>query len=86
MQHLPLRDPMMSVPQNGQNCTQTSTNVFDQMSQHIQTKSSSCIDLIFTDQTDLIVNSGVHASLHSNCNHEVVHSSFNLKGTLMKII
>ena len=46
---------------------------------HIQTKSSSCINLKFTDQTDLIVNSGVHAS--SNCHHEVVHSSFNLKGT-----
>ena len=35
MQHLPLGDLMMSVPQNGQNCTQTTTNGFDQMSQHI---------------------------------------------------
>ena len=31
---------------------------------HTQTSSSSCIDLIFTNQPNLSVNSGVHASLH----------------------
>ena len=45
---------------------------------HIQTRSSSCIDLIFTDQPNLSVNSSVHASLHRNCHHQSVHSSFNL--------
>ena len=45
---------------------------------HLQTSSSSCIDLIFTDQPNLSVNSGVHASLHSNCHHQIVHSGFNL--------
>ena len=40
--------------------------------------SSSCIDLIFTDRPNLAVNSGVHASLHPNCHHQVVHTSFNL--------
>ena len=41
---------------------------------HIQTNSSSCIDLIFIDQPNLSVNSGVHASLHPNCHHQIVHS------------
>ena len=40
--------------------------------------SSSCIDLLFTDQPHLSVNSGVHASLHPNCHHQIFHSSFNL--------
>ena len=33
---------------------------------------------IFTDQPNLSVNSGVHASLHPNCHHQIVHTSFNL--------
>ena len=45
---------------------------------HLQTSNSSCIDLIFTDQPKLSANSGVHASLHSNCHHQIIHSSFNL--------
>ena len=45
---------------------------------YLQTSNSSCIDLIFTDQPKLSVNSGVHASLHPNCHHQIVHSSFNL--------
>ena len=45
---------------------------------HLQTRNSSCIDLIFTDQPNLSVNSRVHASLHPNCHHQIVHSSFNL--------
>ena len=45
---------------------------------HLQTSNSFCIDLIFTDQPNLSVNSGVHASLHPNCHHQIDHSSFNL--------
>ena len=45
---------------------------------HIQTNSSSCINLIFTNQPNLFVNSGVHSSLHPNCHHQIVHTSFNL--------
>ena len=59
----------------------TSSNGFSQLikePKHIQTSSSSCTDLIFTDQPNLSVNSGVHASLHPNCHHQIVHSSFNL--------
>ena len=44
----------------------------------IQANGSSCINLTFTYQPDLSVNSGVHASLHPNCHHPIVHSSFNL--------
>ena len=45
---------------------------------HLKTSNSSCIDLIFTDQPNLSVNSGVHASLHPKCHYQIVHSSFNL--------
>ena len=59
----------------------TSPNNFSQLINeptHIQRNSSSCIDLIFTDRPNLAVNSGVHASLHPNCHHQVVHTNFNL--------
>ena len=45
---------------------------------HFQTDSSSCIDLVFTDQSNLSVKSGFHASFHPNCHHQIVHPSFNL--------
>ena len=32
--------------------------------------SSSCIDVIFTLQPNLVMNAGVHCSLHSNCHHQ----------------
>ena len=59
----------------------TSSNAFSQLINeptHIQGNSSSCIDLIFTNQENLSVNSGVHTSLHPNCHHQIIHSSFNL--------
>ena len=59
----------------------TSSNCFSQLINeptHIQTNSSSCIDLIFTNQPNSFVNSGVHSSLHPNCHHQIVHTSFNL--------
>ena len=45
---------------------------------HIQANSSSCIDLTFTDQANLSVNSSVHASLHPNCHNQIFRSSINL--------
>ena len=36
------------------------------------------ISLIFTNQVNLSVNSGVHTSLHPKCHHQITHSSFNL--------
>ena len=46
---------------------------------HILESRSSCIDLIFTSQPNLVMNSGVHSSLHSNCHHQIIHAIFNLK-------
>ena len=40
---------------------------------------SSCIDLIFTSQPKLVIEAGVHYSLHSSCHHEIVFAKFNLK-------
>ena len=45
---------------------------------HIQTTSSSYIDLIFTNKPNLSVNSGVHSSLHPYCHYQIVHTRFNL--------
>ena len=59
----------------------TSSNGFLQLIHepiHIQANSSSFIDLLFTDQTNLSVNSGVNASLLPHCHHQIVQSSFNL--------
>ena len=59
----------------------TSSNGFSQLTlepTHIQANSSSCIELVFTDQQNLSVNSRVHVSLHPNCHHQIVHTSFNL--------
>ena len=46
---------------------------------HITGERSSCIDLIFASQPNLVVESGVHSSLHQNCHHQIVFARFNLK-------
>ena len=46
---------------------------------HIFPDSSSWIDLIFINQNNLITDSGVHASLHPNCHHQIVYAKLNLK-------
>ena len=46
---------------------------------HVLENSSSCIDLIFTDQSNLIMDAGVHPSLHSKCHHQVIYAKLNLK-------
>ena len=40
--------------------------------------SSSCIDLVFTQQPNLVASSGVHASLHDNCHHQITFAHINL--------
>ena len=40
---------------------------------HLMGDSKSCIDLILTDQPNLVVESGVHPSLHEQCHHQIVH-------------
>ena len=41
--------------------------------------SSLCVDLIFTTQPNLVMESRVHSSLHSNCHHHITFAKFNLK-------
>ena len=46
---------------------------------HILRKSLSCIDLISTDQPTLVVDSGVHPTLHEYCHHQITYCKLNLK-------
>ena len=46
---------------------------------HILGNSSSYIDLIFTSHLSLVMESGDHPSLHSNCHHQITYAKFNLK-------
>ena len=48
-------------------------------STHVLENSSSCIDLIFTNQTSLIINAGVHLSVHSKFSHRNIYAKPNLK-------
>ena len=41
--------------------------------------SKSCIDLIFTDQPNLIVESGIHPSLHEQCHHLIVYGKLSVR-------
>ena len=47
-------------------------------SAHLLENSSSCIELIFTLQPNIVVKSGVHPSLHPNCHHQIVFAKFSL--------
>ena len=60
----------------------TSTHGLEQLISeptHILSDSSSCIDLIFTNQPNLVVDSGTHPSLHPNCHHQIIHCKINLQ-------
>ena len=45
---------------------------------HILPNSASCINLIFSDKSNLIMESGVLPSLHIKCHHQIVYSKLNL--------
>ena len=45
---------------------------------HLLPNSSSRIDLIFSDQPNLVVDSGVDPSLHVKRHHQIIHCKFNL--------
>ena len=46
---------------------------------HILQNSSSSIDLISTNQLNLVITSGVNPPLHPNCHHQIVFVKLNLK-------
>ena len=46
---------------------------------HLVGDSSSCIDLRYRSQPDLVLKFGVHSSWHPNCHHQITYAKFNLK-------
>ena len=46
---------------------------------HILESNSSCIDLVFTSQPNLVMTLGVHSSLLPYCHHEKMNAKFKLK-------
>ena len=46
---------------------------------HILESSSSCVNLKFTSQPNLITESGVHPSSHPNSHHQIIFAKFNLE-------
>ena len=45
---------------------------------HILQQYSSSIDLTFTNQPNIVVDSGVESSLHAKCHHQIIYSKPNL--------
>ena len=46
---------------------------------HVLDIPKSCIDLIFTSQTNRIMDSGIPPSLCFNCHHQIIYAKFDLK-------
>ena len=46
---------------------------------HILEHSSSYIDLIFVNQPNIVIDSGIHPSLHKNCYYHIMFCRLNLK-------
>ena len=46
---------------------------------HILPNSSTCIDLIFSNQPNMVFESGVYPSLHVNCHHQIIYAKINFK-------
>ena len=40
--------------------------------------STSCIDLIFTDQPNLVVDSGTNSTLNPKCHHQITYCKLSL--------
>ena len=45
---------------------------------HLLPTSTFWIDLIFTDQSNLVVDSGTHSTLNPKCHHQITHCQLNL--------
>ena len=46
---------------------------------HITKNCSTCIDLLFTSETNLVPESGVHSLLYPNCHHQTAFAKFDLR-------
>ena len=47
-----------------------------------QIKKPSCIDLIFSDQLDPVIENGIESSTDNLCNHQILMSNFLQKWAL----
>ena len=45
---------------------------------HLLPTSTSCTDLIFTDQSNLVADSGTHSTLNPKCHHQITYCKLNL--------
>ena len=45
---------------------------------YLTNRSKTCIDILATDQPNLVLKSEVHPSLHTNCHHQVIYSKINI--------
>ena len=43
------------------------------------TKNSTCIDILFSSQANLVIESGVHSLLYPNCHHQIIFAKFDLR-------
>ena len=62
--------------------TLTTTHGFKQLisdATHILPQSTSCIDLIFPDQPNYVIDCGTHPSLNKNRHHQITFCKLNLK-------
>ena len=59
-------------------CLLGEINILISYPTHILLNSSTCIELIFIDQLNLVADNGIHPSLHINCHHQITYSKFNL--------
>ena len=46
---------------------------------HLTRNTTSCMDMIFTSQPNLVMKSGLHFLEHENCHHQITYAKFNLK-------
>ena len=53
---------------------------------HHTRNSSSCIDLAFASPSNLVMESGVHSSLHENCHNQIIYAKFNLKKIIIHFL
>ena len=52
-------------------------NQLIQEATNIPNSSSACIELIITCEPNLVMESGIHSLLGSNCHHQIVSTKFN---------
>ena len=76
-------EDMLPVKENHIDCLTSMYGLHQVISEptHILSQSSSCTDLIFSDQWHLVTYCGIHASLHPNYHHQIAYCKLNLQIT-----